>query len=77
MTSLSFQTVVQKNETSLSSCVQFENKMASYCALLLNKAQLPLFKLFLNIVTYRVTSYRALFSDNARLSQWEIPDTMF
>ena len=33
MTSLSFQTAVQKNE----------NEMASYRALLLNKAQLPMF----------------------------------
>ena len=32
MTSLSFQTAVQKNETKLSS-VQFENEMASYRAL--------------------------------------------
>ena len=48
MTSLSFQTVVQKNEPKLSSFnfVQFENEMASYRALLLNKAQLPMFKLF-------------------------------
>ena len=33
MTSLSFQTAVQKNEAKLSSIVQFENEMASYCAL--------------------------------------------
>ena len=32
-TSLSFQTAVQKNEAKLSSSVQFENEMASYCAL--------------------------------------------
>ena len=43
MTSLSFQTVVQKNEAKLSSFVQFENEMALYRALLLNKAQLPMF----------------------------------
>ena len=30
MTSLSFQTAVQKNEAKLSSFVQFENEMASY-----------------------------------------------
>ena len=33
MTSLSFQTAVQKNEAKLSSFVQFENEMASYRAL--------------------------------------------
>ena len=33
MTSLSFQTAVQKNEAKLSSFVQSENEMASYCAL--------------------------------------------
>ena len=33
MTSLSFQTAVQKNEVKLSSFVQFENEMASYRAL--------------------------------------------
>ena len=33
MTSLSFQTAVQKNEATLSSFVQFENEMASYRAL--------------------------------------------
>ena len=33
MTSLSFQTALQKNEAKLSSLVQFENEMASYCAL--------------------------------------------
>ena len=33
MTSLSFQTTVQKNEAKLSSFVQFEKEMASYCAL--------------------------------------------
>ena len=43
MTSLTFQSAVQKNETKLSSFVQFENEMASYRALLLNKAQLPMF----------------------------------
>ena len=43
MTSLSFQTAVQKNEAKLSSFVQSENEMASYPALLLNKAQLPMF----------------------------------
>ena len=43
MTSLSFQTAVQKNEAKLSSFVLFENEMASYRALLLNKAQLPMF----------------------------------
>ena len=32
MRSLSFQTVVQKNEAKLSSFVQFENEMASYRA---------------------------------------------
>ena len=43
MTSLSFQTAVEKNEAKLSSFVQFENEMAPYRALLLNKAQLPMF----------------------------------
>ena len=43
MTSLSFQTALQKNEAKLSSFVQFENEMASYRALLLNKAQLLVF----------------------------------
>ena len=43
---LSFQTAVQVNETKLSPFVQFENEMASYCALQLNKAQLPMFCLF-------------------------------
>ena len=43
MTSLTFQYAVQKNETKLSFFVQFENEMASYLALLLNKAQLPMF----------------------------------
>ena len=33
MTSLSFQTAVQKNEAKMSSFVQLENEMASYCAL--------------------------------------------
>ena len=33
MTSLSFQTAVQKKEAKLSSFVQFENEMASYRAL--------------------------------------------
>ena len=33
MTSLSFQTAVQKNEAKLSSFVQSENEMASYRAL--------------------------------------------
>ena len=33
MTSLSFQTAVQKNEAKLSSFVQFENEIASYLAL--------------------------------------------
>ena len=33
MTSLSYQTAVQKNEAKPSSFVQFENEMASYCAL--------------------------------------------
>ena len=33
MTSLSFQTAVQKNKAKLSSFVQFENEMASYPAL--------------------------------------------
>ena len=42
-TSLSFQTVVQKSEAKLSSFLQFENGMASYRALLLNKAQLLMF----------------------------------
>ena len=35
MTSLSFQSAVQKNEAKLSSFVQFENEMASYRALTL------------------------------------------
>ena len=43
MTSLSLQTVVQKNEAKLSSLVKSENEMASYRALLPNKAQLPMF----------------------------------
>ena len=43
MTSLSFQTVVQKNEAKLSSFVQFESEMTSSRVLLLNKAQLPMF----------------------------------
>ena len=43
MTSLSFQTAVEKNKAKLSSFVQFENEMVSYRALLLNKAQLPTF----------------------------------
>ena len=33
MTSLSFQTAVQKNKAKLSSFVQFENEMTSYRAL--------------------------------------------
>ena len=33
MTSLSFQAAVQKNEAKLSCFMQFENEMASYCAL--------------------------------------------
>ena len=33
MTSLSFQTAVQKNEAKLSSFLQFGNEMASYCVL--------------------------------------------
>ena len=33
MTSLSFQTAIQKNEANLSSFVQLENEMASYRAL--------------------------------------------
>ena len=33
MTSFSFKTAVQKNEAELSSFVQSENEMASYCAL--------------------------------------------
>ena len=33
MTSLNFQTTIQKNEAKLSSFVQFENEMASYRAL--------------------------------------------
>ena len=58
MMSLSFQTAIQKNKAKLSYFVQFENEMMSYmyCALKLNKAQIPMFKLFWNIVTYRVTS---------------------
>ena len=43
MTSLSFQTALQKNEAKLSSFVEFGNEMASYRVLLLNKAQLPMF----------------------------------
>ena len=42
MTPLSLKTAVQKNEAKLSSFVQFENEMASYRPLLLNKAQLPM-----------------------------------
>ena len=34
---------VQKKKAKLSSFVQFEKEMASYRALLLNKAQLPMF----------------------------------
>ena len=30
--------------------------------------------LFQNIFTYRVTSQRALFSDNARLARWKLID---
>ena len=33
MTSLSVQTALEKNEATLSSFVQFENEMVSYCAL--------------------------------------------
>ena len=33
MTSLSFQASVQKNEAKLCCFMQFENEMASYCAL--------------------------------------------
>ena len=33
MTSLSIETAIQKNKAMLSSFVQFENEMASYCAL--------------------------------------------
>ena len=33
MTSLSFQTAMQKNEEKLSSFVQFKKEIASYCAL--------------------------------------------
>ena len=39
--SMSFQTAVKKDKVKLSSFVQFENEMASYHALQLNKAQLP------------------------------------
>ena len=46
MTSLSFQTTIQATEGKLSSFVQFENEMASYCALQLKKEQLPIFELF-------------------------------
>ena len=41
MSSLSFQTAVQKNEAKLSSSVQFEKEMVSCCALKLRKAQRP------------------------------------
>ena len=43
MMSLSFQTAIQKNKAKLSYFVQFENEMMSYmyCALKLNKAQIP------------------------------------
>ena len=34
---MSFQTAVQKKEAKLSSFLQFENEIASYCALELNK----------------------------------------
>ena len=40
---MSFQTAVQKNEVKLNSFVQFENEMALYRALKLNKTQLPMF----------------------------------
>ena len=43
MTSLSFQTALQKNEAKLSSFVQFEKEMTSYRGLELNKAQLFIF----------------------------------
>ena len=33
MTSLSFQTAIEKNEAKLSSFVQFENQMALHCTL--------------------------------------------
>ena len=46
MTSLSFQTAVQRNEAKLSSFVQFENEMASHRALRLNQARLPMFNSF-------------------------------
>ena len=43
MTSLSLETAIQKNEAKLRSFVQFENEMASYRALYVNKAQLSMF----------------------------------
>ena len=43
MVSLSFQTAIEKNEGNLSSFVQFENEMAPYRALYVNKAQLSMF----------------------------------
>ena len=42
MTSLSFQTAVQKKEARLSSFVQLENEMVSYRALQLNKTRRPM-----------------------------------
>ena len=46
MTSLTFHTVVQKKKGKLSSFVQLDSDMALYHGLLLNKVQLPMFKVF-------------------------------
>ena len=43
ITSLTFETEVQKNEAKVRCFVQFENEMVSYLALQLHKAQLPIF----------------------------------
>ena len=52
--------------------MQFDSEIESYRVALLNTAQLPTFPLFQNKVTYRMTSQHTLFSDTARLAQWEI-----
>ena len=67
MTSLSYQAAIQKNEMKLSSFVEFENKMVTYCALKLNKAQPRTFELFKGVAIYKVTPQPALFSDYAWL----------
>ena len=76
MTSLSFQTALQKNEAKLSSFVEFENEMASYRALLLNKAQLTSYVLTV-LEHSQIQNDVITCTDNAWLAQWEIIDTMF